>query len=190
MTIVLQALGILCGLACVVLATVASDRRFAVVAMTVSFVAAALWMGRRPPDAAWAGLLAVAMAALGLVRPRQRIILAVGAGVFGALWATFLRTQGAPLVVAWSIAAALLGIAAVASRRPGFAGQSMREEALLLVCCFGLVVALAPELVAGWHSAAALNAVSVPSRAIEGWVLLVGAASIVAGGLTVLARQR
>ena len=190
MTIVLQALGILSGLACVVLATAASDRRLGVIAMTVSFAATALWIGRRPPDPAWAGLLVGVMAALGLARPQQRTLLALGAGVFGGLWASFLRAQGAPSFVAWAIAAALLGIAVVASRRPDFAGQSIREEALLLICCFGLVVALAPELVAGWHSAATLNAASVPSRAIEGWVLLVGAASVAAGGLSVLARER
>jgi hypothetical protein len=190
MTIVLLALGILCGLACVVLATAASDHRFGVVAMSVCFVVTALWIGQRPPDPAWAGLLVVAMAALGLARPRQRTLLAAGAGVFAALWASFLHEQGAPLIVSWSIAAALLGITVVASRRPDFAGHSIREEALLLICCFGLLVALAPELVAGWHSATTLNAASVQSRAIEGWVLLVGAASIVAGSLSALARKR
>ena len=190
MTIVLQALGILCGLACVVFAAAGSDRRLGFFAMALSFGATAQWIGRHPPDPAWAGLLVVAIAALGLARPGQRTILAVGAGVFAALWASFLQTQGTPLVLAWLIAAALLGIAAVASRRPGFAPPSIREEALLLVGCFGLVVALSPELVAGWHSAAALNAASVPSRSMGGWVLLVGGASIVAGGLTVLARNR
>jgi len=190
MTIVPQALGILCGLACVVFATVASDRRPSLVAMTLSFAVTALWIGLQPADPAWASLLVVGVGALGLARPQQRIAMAVGAGTLGAMWAWLMSAQGTPSVLAFLIAASVLAIAVVAGRRPGFAAPSVREEALLLVCCFGLALALGPELVAGWQSAAALNASSVPSRAMEGWVLLVGASSIAAGGLTALVRAR
>ena len=195
MTIFLQAFGILCGLACVVFATAASSRRLDLVTMSLGFVATAVWsvvwIGPQDrPDPAWVGLLVVAVATLGLLRPGLQIFSAVSAGVLGGLWAWFLQTQGLSLVVALLLPAALLGIAVFAGRRPDFAPPSIREEALLLVGCLGLIVALGPELLAGWRSAAALNAASVPSRAIEGWVLLVGATSIVAGGLTVLVRER
>ena len=142
------------------------------------------------PDPSWVGLAVIAVATLGLLRPGLRVLPAVSAGVLGGLWVWFLQTQGLSWVVALLLPAASLGIAVFASRRPDFASPSIREEALLLVCCLGLIVALGPELLAGWRSAAALNAASVPSRAMEGWVFLVGATSVVAGALTVLARQR
>jgi len=190
MTIVLQALGILCGLACVVFASGASQRRADFVAMALGFGATPMWIGRHPPDPGWAGLLVVAFAALALMRPSQRTVLAAGAGVFGALWAWFLQAHGIPWLLAWLSAAALLGTATVASRRPGFASPLVREEALLLVCCLGLFVALGPQLAAGWRSAGALNEASLSSGGIEGWVLLVGVLSVVSGGLTVLVRER
>ena len=195
MTIFLQAFGILCGLACVVFASAASSRRPDIVAMSLGFVTSAVWstvwigpQGR--PDPAWVGLFVVAVATLSLLRPGLQIFSAVSAGALGGLWAWFLQMQGLSLVVALLLPAALLGIAVFAGRRPGFAPPSIREEALLFVCCLGLFVALGPELLAGWRSAGALNAASMPSRAMEGWVLLVGATSVAAGGLTVLARHR
>lgn len=195
MTIFLQAFGLLCGLACVVFATAVSSRRLDLVLMTLGFVAtvvrSALWTDPQdPPDPAWVGLVVVAVATLGLLRPGLRIPLAAGAGVLGGLWTVFLQTQGLPWVLALLVPVASLGIAVFASRRPDFATPSIRDEALLLVCCLGLLVALGPELLAGWRSAAVLNAASVPSQAMEGWVLVVGAASVVAGGLTALARER
>ena len=191
MTIFLQAFGILCGLACVVFATAASIRRLDLVTMTLSFVATVFWISpQERPDPAWVGLLVVAVATFGLLRPGLQILSALSAGVLGGLWAWFLQTQGLSWVAAVLLPAASLGIAVFASRRPNFALPHIREEALLLVCCLGLLVALGPELLAGWRSAEALNAASLPSRAMEGWVLVVGATSVVAGGLTVLARQR
>lgn len=194
MTIVVQTLGLMCGFAAATFATAATDRR-TLVAVPVGFIPALAWIaaGYRPGSGA-IGLLAASVAAFALLRPASTTPVALAAGVLAACWAWFLASTGLPMVIAVAIAVALLAVAANAARRPGFVEPTVRDEALLMICGLAIVVSIAPDLLDGWRSAAALNvgSSSVPiGRAGGTWVVIVSTTALVLGsGWTVFARKR
>lgn len=117
----------------------------------------------------WAGLQAGAFAA---------------AGVVSALSAAFLKDSGAPVAVAWTMSLLLPGLTVVLRARVvDFAPDRIREEALLFVLASGLLAAAAPEVLAGWESAMALNGSALPSsgEVVPGWVLIGLGLAVVAG---------
>ena len=51
----------------------------------------------------------------------------------------------------------MAGIVWLARTRPVFSPETLREEALLIVCTLGLAVAVLPSVLDGWQAAANLN---------------------------------
>jgi len=122
--------------------------------------------------AAAAGLVAL-IAAASLFRPGLRVPRWFGAGFTSAQSAALLVAAGAPVGVAFAIAVMLVLVAFVLGTRSAeFAPARLHEEALVLLVGGGLVLAAAPEAMAGWNSALALNASTTQSAAgpIPGWL--------------------
>lgn len=163
MTLTFHALWMLCALGSVVLATAASGAGFlAALAMTTTFLVTARYVGPGTlPDPTWAGLIAVAASAIFLFRPRYAIVAAALGGILGGLWTALLEAQGLPYSVALIGAATVIGVARYLTRtRPAFAPEQLRDEGLLAVGLFGLVVATLPGVLDGWQAATNLAATS------------------------------
>lgn len=181
-----HALAMLCSLGAVAMATFAVRPR-SLVALAFGFGAAALVV--RPdalPDPAAVGGAIVAVAATALLRPRYADLIAASAGVLAAIWMSMLEAVGAPLIAAILIAVAPVICSAFFTRRDlKFAPLDLREEALLLVLVFAVVVALAPGVAAGWQSATALNLEQkeVGAQVVPAWTLLFTLGAAAAGGL-------
>ena len=112
----------------------------------------------------------------------------LAAAAFAGVWVSVLRAQGLPFGAAVPLAAAPAALGAwLAAVRPGFASDLVREEALLLVGGFGLVVAASSEVAMGWRSGLALAAAPIEesSFAAGAWVPGVVAASVAARGALV-----
>ena len=80
----------------------------------------------------------------------------------------------------------------LAKTRPRFAPETLREEALLIVCCLGLVVAVVPSVLDGWQAAANLNVrvENVAQQTIPAWTLSVVGMSTVLGAVYSLWSRR
>jgi hypothetical protein len=142
------------------------------------------------PDAALIGGLTLLAAVGQLIRPGpMEAITAATTGVIAAAWAALLRVEGAPPLLASALAVALPLLCAYFSRRrPDFAPPVIREEGLVIVSVVGVIVATAPSVTAGWHSAMALNLVdkanasAAAANTVPGWTLGIVAASTLCGG--------
>lgn len=151
------------------------------------FALGAMWF--RPdhlPDAAFTGGIAALVSALELVRPRRGILTAAFGGALTALWAALLQIEGLPRPAALAVAAVLPAISAyLAIRRPTFAPRVLREEALLAVFALAVVVAMAPTVSEGWHSALALNLIDQgrSTQIVPAWTISLAAGSVALGGL-------
>lgn len=194
MTVLLHAFGTLCALAAAVFATSAADRAGGIVALPLGFLSTALWIATQgAPPAAPIGAATAGVAWLVLLRPGWRLLAAAAAGSLSALWIHFLSGRGLDLLPATLLAVGVVGFSALATaRRPDFAPAGIREEALLVVGGLGLIVAVGPQLVAGWSSAAALNATpgAIKAPGPEAWVLLVVVGALALGGALALRRSR
>jgi hypothetical protein len=186
----LNAAGILSALAAAVLAGLCGAERAELVALTLSFVVAATLtaavIGLAP--AVVAAVVATA-AILALARPGWRWVAPVGAGICAACWVSVLATQGLPFAVALPAAGALVATAvALAARRLEFAPPAVRDESLVLVAVFALVVAIGADLVAGWHSGLKLAkeplAATMPNGGLGLVAVVVGCLAL--GGLYAL----
>ena len=88
-------------------------------------------------------------------------------------------------------AAAAVAVAPIAvslffsRRRPDFAPDVLREEALLVVFVLAVMVAAAPGIAAGWHSAVVLNLQQkeVTSQVVPAWTLFLTLGAAAIGGL-------
>lgn len=119
-------------------------------------------------------LLLVLAAAWLLRSARPWAAVALG-GLLGAQWITALLAVGYPLVFALgfplSVSALTLGLSL---QRRGFRNAALLQEALVMLLGVALVIALVPELIAGWRSATALQGIDA------------GADTATAGGGSVL----
>jgi hypothetical protein len=157
----LQAAGVLAALAATVFAAQpAGHRRATLVALPASLALATLllhWL-TVPEIGALAFCIAAAAVAC-LVRLGPAWLPPIAAGITGAVWISLLEAQGLPWPPAVLLAAALLAAAAMLPmRRQDFAPADVRDEALVLVACFALLLAVGPDVADGWRSATALTA--------------------------------
>ena len=184
----------LSALGAAIFATTTAGRRNSIHAIWLGFGASAVLI--RPealPDPAWTGCTVAAIAALQIFRPDVRLLAPLCSGALAGFWSVLLQIQGLPLPAAVILAAALPAVSAfLAIRRPLFAPESLRQEAMLAMVALGLAVAVIPEVSAGWHSALALNRAETDSsnQIIANWVLVLSAASVVLGGFYSLLRRR
>lgn len=154
----------------------ASTLRSDVTLFALGYMAgAALFLGGWSVEPTAVALFCSVLAGLQLTRGRRTVHAAglAGAGLILALSSAFLIQHGASVPVAWTVGFLLASLTfALRMRVPDFAPVPVREEALLFVLAAGLLAAAAPEVVAGWQSAMALNASALPSsgEVIPNWV--------------------
>jgi hypothetical protein len=183
----------LCGLGAAIFATTAT-RWDSAAAMAAGFGAAVVFI--RPellPDAGWTGSIVAVVAALHIFRRDVRFLGPICGGALAGIWSALLETQGLPREVSLAVAAMLPAVSALLTvKRPAFAPESLREEALLVMCALGLGVAMIPDILSGWRSALALNrqAQDNANHIIANWVLVLSAISVALGGLYSFLRRR
>jgi hypothetical protein len=189
----LYAAGLLSGLAAAAFVTSHRIGRAGSVLVAATFLAVALAAPSRLPPPATMGCLAALLAAAGLFRPRWAALVAVTGGGFGGLWVSTLVTQGLPFAAALPVGAAPLVLGAwFNARHAGFAPAGVRDESLLVVGAFGLLLAVGSEVVEGWESGRALAAAPIDNAAMVSgaWPVAVVAACVVLGGVYSLWRRK
>jgi hypothetical protein len=181
-SIAIQAVWLLCGIAAAVFSTGAAQPRRIVVIVAGFGLAGWLFRGGYPPDTATVAGLAAIVAGCGIYRPGWLTLPAFFGGFFAAVLAALLETQGVPEPIAL-LSSALIPCASVAlaSRRSAFAPAGVLEEGRLLVLAFGLGSAVVPAILDGWRSAGALNGAIAANQAMPAWVLSVTGVSILIG---------
>ena len=190
----LQLLTILCSLAAIVFATVAPRSVGHWLTMGVAFagITVALAAGHFVDQSAAAGITGVAAIGM-LVRPWFGHLLAAAlAGAAAGLAAVGLVIQGLPLPAALVLTAAAPALSAwLYARNEGFARPIMREEALLIVAGLGILLAIGPDMVAGWQSAVALRAqpVAAPALEMNAWAFIAVGACLSLGCLWAYLRR-
>ncbi len=194
MTVTFLALWLLCALGAATFAAVAAPRRQWLVALAVGFVAVLVFSGPgQSPDPEVAGLFAIAGAVVYLFRPRYAWFAMGLGGALAGMLVQVLGLIGAPLAL--TLPLTVIGMAAIvwiARRRPAFSPETLREEALLIVCTFGLAVAVLPSVLDGWQAAANLNVQveNAAAQAIPMWALTVVAMSVLLGAVHALWSRR
>ena len=192
MTVTFHALWMLCALGATTFAAAAAPRRTWLVAVTIGFLAVVMLPGTEP-DPEVAGLFGAIGAIVYLFRPRYAWFGFVLGGALAGMLVKVAALLGGPVVVTTPIVAMGLAITVwLARTRPGFATETLREEALLIVCTLGLGVAVLPSVLDGWQAAANLNArmENVAQQAIPAWVLSVVATSTLLGAAYALWSRR
>jgi hypothetical protein len=184
----------LCLLGTTTFSAAAAPRRRWQVALAIGFGLVTVLSGReRLPDPEVAGLFAAAGAVLYLLRPRFAALGFVLGGALAGMFVQVLSVVGAPtLLSAPLIALGMAGIVWLASTRPAFAPESLREEALLIICALGLVIAVLPSVLEGWQAAQNLNVrvENVATQAIPAWTLSVITMSTLLGAAYALWSRR
>ena len=105
------------------------------------------------------GFCLLAAAVTALTRPRWFLLPPLAAGFAAAAWISILEAQGLPWLPGAMAAVALLAVAvALAARRQRFMPAEVRDEALVLIALFALLLAVGPDVVDGWRSSIALKA--------------------------------
>lgn len=192
MTVTFHALWMLCALGATTFAATAAPRRAWLVALAIGFLAAVMLPGAQP-DPEVAGLFAATGAIVYLFRPRYARVGFVLGGALAGMLVQVIGLFGGPVAVTAPLVAVGLALTAwLARTRPHFAPETLREEALLIVCTLGLAVAVLPSVLDGWQAAANLNArmETVAQQAIPVWVLSVVATSTLLGAAYALWSRR
>ena len=164
---ILHALALLSGLASPVFAaTPRPSLWLRLLLMATGFAVVAWFLSGRTPDAAPTAMSLAVVGAARLAWPtRLEPVTALAAGAAAAALWRVLGAQALPQSLAVVVATApCLASAWFTAARPQFAPPRMRDEALLLVLAFGIVVAVVPAFSEGWHAALALNAQSTSSQ--------------------------
>ncbi len=194
MTVTFLALWMLCALGTATFAAVAAPRRQWLVALAAGFASVFVFSSpAQSPDPEVTGLIAIAGAVVYLFRPRYAWLAMVLGGALAGMLVQLVGLIGAPLMLTLPlIAAAVAVIAWIARTRPGFSPDTLREEALLIVCTLGLAVAVLPSVLDGWQAAGNLNvqAENVAREAIPPWTLTVVATSMLLGAAHALWSRR
>jgi hypothetical protein len=182
-TISFHALWMLCALGTVVHSAAASRRVRDVMALAVGFVIATVVTSpQRLPDPTWVGVFSAGAAIVVLFRPRFAVVAAAWGGALGGILTAMTEVQGLHSAASAGPIVVLMATTVWLARlRPAFAPDVLRDEALLAVCLFGLIVAVVPGVIDGWQAAANLTiepATPGPSTPIPAWTLaLVGTAT-------------
>jgi hypothetical protein len=184
----------LCALGAVTFAAAAAPRRRWLIALALGFLSVAVFSGPgQLPDPEVAGLFAAAGAVVYLFRPRYASLGLVLGGALAGMLSQVIAIVGMPSPGAAAVVAlAMAGVVRLARTRPVFSPESLREEALLIVCTLGLVVAVLPSVLDGWQAAANLNlrVEDVARQAIPTWALSVIAMSTLLGAAHALWSRR
>src|SRR5688572_5868136 len=173
----------LCAFGVVVHAATAARRVRDLVALAAGFmVAAVIASPQRLPDPAWTGVVSAGAAVVILFRPRYAMASAAWGGALGGMLTAMTEVQGLhPLAAVAAVAVLAATPAWLARRRPAFAPEVVRDEALLGLCVLGLLVAIVPGVIDGWQAAANLTiepATPGPTTPVPMWTLaLVGTAT-------------
>jgi hypothetical protein len=193
-TVTFHALWLLAALGAVTFSAAAASRPRCLLALGLGF-AGSLALGgfERVPDAELAGLVAAAGGLVFLFLPKYGWLASALGGALAATGTRLMLLLGIP---SWLAAAAVVLLMAatvrLTRRRPAFAPDLLREEALLGVCLLGLLVAVIPSVLDGWQAAANLNV--APEAAVPGalpvWALSVIAASTLLGAVHAIWSRR
>ena len=190
----LNAAGILLALALTAFTGQGRLERRELGALAVSAVAALALLG-------WLGSASVATLAFGvavaaagaLARPHWWLLPPLAAGACAAAWSMVLHVQGSP----WPPAVVVPGTVAFAAivlvnRRRSFVSPEMRDEALLLVGSFAVLLALGPGVIGGWRSAVALTAEPLAGQtgAVGPLLGTLGVACVLLGGAYTMWKRR
>lgn len=189
----LNAAGILAALAAAVFAAQSWRNRASVALLLVSFAGTVVaFAGSRFFDAATLGYCIVGAAVASLARPRWWLLPPVAAGICGAAWVSILGGQGLPWAPAIVIAAAVLAASAGGARRRGFLSNEVRDEALVIVAAFALLLAVGPAVVDGWRSSITLAAEPLGAAGPEfgPWLGAIVAVSLLLGGAYSIWKRR
>ena len=172
----------LCAFGVVVHAAIAAHRARDLAAFAAGVVIATVVASpQRLPDPAWVGVVTAGAAVVILFRPRYGMASAAWGGALGGMLTAMTEVQGLHPIVAVAAVTVLAATPAWLTRaRASFAPEVLREEALLGLCAFGLVVAIMPGVIDGWQAAATLTiepATTGPTIPVPTWTLtLVGTA--------------
>jgi hypothetical protein len=182
-----HALWMLCALGALVFAAAVSSVRTAV-AFGLGFALAALFTsGSALPNAVWVGGVTAVAAAAYLFKPRWRPAVFLLGGALAGWWATLLEVQALPFFVALPIVGGVVILTMRLSRsRPSFAPDVLTDEGVLAIMVLGLVVAVMPGVMDGWHAATNLSGGQERAGdpvAIPMWTLVVILASTTLGGV-------
>jgi hypothetical protein len=193
-TVILLALGMLCALGAATFAAAAAPRRRWLIALAIGFVSAVVLPGaEQPPDPETIGLFAAVSGIVYLFRPRYAWLAMMLGGVVAGMLIPVLGMLGAPVLLTGPlIALGMAGTVWLAQTRPVFSPETLREEALLIVCTMGLAVAVLPSVLDGWQAARNLNVPveNVAREAIPTWTLSVIATSTLLGAAYALWSRR
>ena len=190
----LHAAGILAALAAAVFAAQCASGRAALLGLLSGFAGAAFAFARLgSPDVMTLGFCVLAAAITALARPQWRLLPPLAGGICGAVWISVLGAQGLPLLPAAAVAACVVAAAVtLAARLPGFVSTELRDEGLVLIASFALLLGIGPEVVDGWRSAVALKAEPLaaagPDVGLELGALVVG--SVLLGGVYTVWKRR
>ena len=180
-------LALLCRLASVTFAVLDARLRGLAVVMVGFALTAVVVGGSGVPDPAWGGGVVAALAIVAILRPHVRPAIAACGGVLAAIWAAMLQIGGLPILTGVVLAITAPTLAIYLTRRhPEFAPQVLLEEALVVIVLLGVMVAIAPGVVAGWRSAAVLNLqqpLEAASHAVPTWALFVSLGAAALGGV-------
>ncbi len=194
MNILIDALGMLCGLGAATLATTAVGNRNAIGGLGLGFVVSVWALGPdRILDPALVGFVVAAIAIAYLSRPGLEVLTSVCAGALAGLWFAVLQIQNVPVAGALALAVAVPAVSVyMSSRQSDFAPLALGEEALLSVIALALIVAIGPDVISGWESAGVMNMDYETGMESEmsGWVLVLTGGSVVFGSVYSLVWRR
>jgi hypothetical protein len=183
----------LTAIGAVTFAAAAAPRPRRLAALATGFAASLATGGfEQAPDAEIAGLIAATGALLFLFAPKYGWLAAVLGGMVAATAVRLLVLLGSPawLGVVLAAAPAVLTVC-LARRRPDFAPDLIRDDAMIGTCLLGLLVAVIPSVLDGWQAAANLNvSPAVDAGAIPVWAVSVIAASTLLGAAHALWSRR
>jgi len=193
-TLIFHALWMLCALSAATFAAASAPRRRWMMALAAGFLTFTVFAGPgRIPDPEVAGLFASSGAVVYLFRPRHAWLALGLGGAVAAMLSQVLGVVGVPFPAAIVIVALVMaGVVWLAKTRPAFSPEPLREEALLIVCTLGLIVAVLPSVFDGWQAAANLNVPvdDIATHSIPVWALSVIAASTLLGAAYTLWSRR
>jgi hypothetical protein len=168
----------LCAFGVAVHAAIAAHRARDLAAFAVGFaIATVVASPQRLPDPAWVGVVSAGAAVAILFRPRYAMASSAWGGALGGMLTAMTEVQGLHPLAAVAAVAVLAATPAWLTRaRASFAPEVLREEALLGLCLFGLVIAIMPGVIDGWQAAANLTiepATAAPTIPVPTWTLAV-----------------
>ncbi|MGV3591181.1 MAG: hypothetical protein ACO1PZ_05785 [Gammaproteobacteria bacterium] len=124
----------------------------------------------------------------GGIGPRTELVIG---GVMAVVWLQALRAVGWPLIAALPFVVAATASAAFLGLKKNFAPAQLQDDASIVVLAGGLLVALVPDIVAGWNSAQALQGAADGAGASSAApVLWVAAGFVVLGAVFAYVRNR